>query len=443
MFGHMKISARLYSGFAVVVALVGIVAMSSLGVFGSVSDQFQRVNDASRIAVLSVQLDRDIVHFRRQVREYHILANDKTQQDFRDAAADVKAHLSEARGLISDTEQKAAFVRLTQAFDSYMSHLDVMIVTVSQRAALIADHLEPDGGVFLGALDEAGQAAVKQDNPRLALALAGVKEQALLARLSMARYIDTADPLLAKTAAERLAQARAGLSALGEQKPAEAGLAAYQADINALVPLSEKRQQELDGLVGIGNEIANCAQAVKKAAVEDATTASDSAFSTLSHAHGVIVALGLVAVAIGLALAFFISRGIVDPVRAMTLAMGRLADGDKSIIVPATHRTDEIGAMAQAVAVFKDNAIRMDRLQSEQEDNKRRAEAERKQMMVQLADRFEASVAGVVSHVSSAAQQMQGAAQGMSATAEQTSRQSTNVAAAAEQASANVETVAA
>jgi methyl-accepting chemotaxis protein len=439
----MKISARLYSGFAVVVALVGVVAVSALGVFGSVSDQFQRVNDASRIAVLSVQLDRDIVHFRRQVREYHILANDKNQQGIRDAAGAVKDRLSEAGSLIGDAEQKAAFARMTKSFDTYMGQLDSMIVTVNKRTTLIADHLEPDGRAFLAALEEAGQAAAKQDNLRQALAVAGVKEQALLARLSMARYIDTADLQQAKTAGEHLAQARSGLLVLGDQKSLEAALASYQADIDALVPLSEQRQGFLGSMGGIGGEIADSAQAIKTAALSDASSAKDAAIGTLSHAHGLIVALGLVAVAIGLALAFFISHGIVDPVRAMTQAMARLADGDKTITVPATHRADEIGAMAKAVNVFKDNAIRMDRLQSEQEENKHRAEAERKQMLVQLADRFEASVAGVVGHVSAAAQQMQGAAQGMSATAEQTSRQSTNVAAAAEQASANVETVAA
>ena len=64
--------------------------------------------------------------------------------------------------------------------------------------------------------------------------------------------------------------------------------------------------------------------------------------------------------------AFFTSRGIVNPIRAMTDAMAALAGGDKTVEIPAQERHDEIGEMAQAVQVFKENAIEMDRMAEEQ-----------------------------------------------------------------------------
>jgi methyl-accepting chemotaxis protein len=140
--------------------------------------------------------------------------------------------------------------------------------------------------------------------------------------------------------------------------------------------------------------------------------------------------------------AWLIARGIVRPVRAMTAAMGALAAGNLGTAIPAVDRRDEIGAMAQAVAVFKASMIEADRLRGEQVEQQHRAEAERKAAMQQLADQFEASVKGVVQAVSSAATQLQSNAQSMSAIAEETARQSTVVAAATEQASANVQTVA-
>ena len=66
--------------------------------------------------------------------------------------------------------------------------------------------------------------------------------------------------------------------------------------------------------------------------------------------------------------------GITGPVKAMTEAMKRLAGGDKSVAVPATENKDEISEMAKAVQVFKDNAIKVDRLALEAEEQKKQAE---------------------------------------------------------------------
>ncbi len=138
-----------------------------------------------------------------------------------------------------------------------------------------------------------------------------------------------------------------------------------------------------------------------------------------------------------------LGRTVTNPVKIMTRTMARLADGDTSAEVPERHRRDEIGGMADAVQVFKDNAIDKQRLEREQAEAHQRVEAEKRQGMLEIADRFERQVKEVVDGVSSSATEMQATAQQMSATAEETSRQSANVASASDQATANVQTVAA
>nr|WP_235919344.1 methyl-accepting chemotaxis protein [Aureimonas psammosilenae] len=56
---------------------------------------------------------------------------------------------------------------------------------------------------------------------------------------------------------------------------------------------------------------------------------------------------------------------IARPLLRMTAMMQRLAAGDKSLLVPAVNRRDEIGAIANAVQVFKNAAIEKDRLEAE------------------------------------------------------------------------------
>ncbi len=154
---------------------------------------------------------------------------------------------------------------------------------------------------------------------------------------------------------------------------------------------------------------------------------------------GAALAAFLLAATIGLSL--YIARGITGPVVAMTGAMGRLAEGDKSVESPATERKDEVGEMAKAVLVFKDNMIKADEMAAEQE-RERVAKEQRAQQVEELAQNFDSAVSGMLKTMASAATELESTAQSMSATAEQTGNQSTTVASAAEQASANVQTVA-
>jgi methyl-accepting chemotaxis protein len=120
-----------------------------------------------------------------------------------------------------------------------------------------------------------------------------------------------------------------------------------------------------------------------------------------------------------------------------------LAEGDKAVAVPFAQNRDEIGDMARTVEVFKQNALRIEAMEAERDEQKRRAEAERHQDMQRLADGFESAIKGVVNGVASAATEMQATASSLSSVASQTSSQATTVAAAAEEASSNVQTVAA
>ena len=156
--------------------------------------------------------------------------------------------------------------------------------------------------------------------------------------------------------------------------------------------------------------------------------------------QGIISVVALV-ILIGL-LGFVTSRLIGKPLAMMTTTMGKLADGDTTVDVPAMDRRDDIGDMARTVQTFKTNAIELERSTAAREAEKAKAEEEKRQAMHKLADEFESSVRGVVDNVTSASGQVQSTAQSMSQTAEQTSKKTSAVAAATDQAANNVQTVA-
>ena len=157
---------------------------------------------------------------------------------------------------------------------------------------------------------------------------------------------------------------------------------------------------------------------------------------------GIVVVLAVV-VAATLAISLMCVLTISVPVRRMAGVMRRVAEGETDLAVPNAGERSEIGAMAAAVQVFKDNLVRTRRLEEETALARASAEAQRKRAMREMADGFEAAVGGVIGMVSSSATELQATAGAMSSTAAQTASQSVTVAAAAEQAASNVNTVAA
>jgi methyl-accepting chemotaxis protein len=126
----------------------------------------------------------------------------------------------------------------------------------------------------------------------------------------------------------------------------------------------------------------------------------------------------------------------------MTGAMGTIAEGDTSIAVPCMDRRDEMGAMARALLVFKENAEKVRSMQAQREALEKAAQAEKVAAMNRLADDFEAKIGEIVETVSSASTELEASARTLTATADRSPQLATAVAAASEQATANVQSVA-
>jgi methyl-accepting chemotaxis protein len=130
--------------------------------------------------------------------------------------------------------------------------------------------------------------------------------------------------------------------------------------------------------------------------------------------------LGIMAVVGAIALA--VSRNIAGALGSLKLKMAQLARGDLAVEITESARTDEVGDMAKAVQVFKDNAESMHRLQGEEAEHKQLAEAEKRQVLASVANGFERNVKGIVDALALAATAAQGTARSMSGMADGTRR---------------------
>jgi methyl-accepting chemotaxis protein len=155
------------------------------------------------------------------------------------------------------------------------------------------------------------------------------------------------------------------------------------------------------------------------------------------------VLLGVAATAVFCAaMGVLLIRGISVPITSMTQAMRRLAAHDLSIEITGAERGDELGAMAAAVAVFKDSMLTADRLAAEQAAE-RAGKERRAHRLDELVRGFESAVAGLVALQTAAATELEATAQSMTATAGQASTRSKAVASASEESSASLQAVSA
>ena len=159
---------------------------------------------------------------------------------------------------------------------------------------------------------------------------------------------------------------------------------------------------------------------------------------------GMVIAIGAaVALLLGALMAWIIDRAITHPLHAMTGAMGRLAEGDLTVEIPGGDRKDELRHMADAMTIFKENALEMQRMEREREEMRLQIDADRRRTMNEFANGFEQAVSGVVMSLTESAGSLGRDAQEMSSDAALTTAKSTAVATASQQATANVQTVAA
>ncbi|HLO78849.1 MAG TPA: methyl-accepting chemotaxis protein [Magnetospirillum sp.] len=137
-----------------------------------------------------------------------------------------------------------------------------------------------------------------------------------------------------------------------------------------------------------------------------------------------------------------INRQLVTPLARMTEATGRMAEGDLSVQVPGFGRTDEIGRMAGAVEVFRENAHKVRQAAAQQEAEHRRNRRKLQSEILALTNAIDEEVSGAIGAVMLQADTMLSAANAMEGAVEHVRDRSQAAASAAESANGSVDSVA-
>jgi methyl-accepting chemotaxis protein len=474
----MSVAQRIALGPAGILLLLGFLAGGAAIGLGSLADRLHASQAISADLQLVSAIDGRMAAMQRMVREFLDTARAEVLGKVEPTYKSIAADLAMAAARTRSQERAAAFKRIAAAAEDYHKGFDKLVALTQKRDEIAAKNLNPLDAQLHKKLAEINQSSFAGENFENAYYAGVVEDKLFTAHSHLTRFLDTGDEAAEKAARQTIKDVYRTttdlVSKLTDAQETKAAaeilkaLPAYETALGEIIGVAKERASLNGQVLGqLGAQITEQSDAVRASASQENQRLSDDvndALSGLQRAGAAIVGAALV---IGILLAWSLGRAVSNPIKAMTGLMQRLAEGDKTVAVTGLDRRDEIGAMAKAVQVFKDDAIEKDRLEAErqaaeaerrrleeesrQAEERRRVEQERREQeaqerrkreMLALADSFEASVKSMVETVSNSASELRTTAGALTASADKASGQASAVAAASEEASANVQTVA-
>ncbi|MGO7535907.1 methyl-accepting chemotaxis protein [Rhizobium leguminosarum] len=254
------------------------------------------------------------------------------------------------------------FRRADAAYSAFIDH-EAQASMLSARASasavasvlqvtLIAD-MKPDTPAFQTALATPSKLPQARDRMKQALALVPSRKSAID---EIQAGIDEIETLANKIIEQSKAKDSAG---------ALSNVALINAKLDALTPKMIANNDAMMAMLNDGG---------------DALSASVNG--------RIVFCFVLIGIAVLAAVGFSVvvaQKGIAGPMTQLRLRMTRLAEGDTTSDVSGLDRGDEVGQMAKAVSVFRDNAIERARIEARAETDRDVSDSERRDREAQKA----------------------------------------------------------
>jgi methyl-accepting chemotaxis protein len=450
---RLSILQRVSSGMGIILLLLVGLSINSRQIITAVHDKAQYVNSSMGESAAVTEFAALVGETRARVTQYALSENDS---DLRSAQRALDQLQNQIRSVVEayalEGVDNVSIDQMRGLADQYRNSVTATIDAINIRRSNSADLVQ--SGTELSTTIAAIVEALAHDASN-----AGALDDAIrlmeafhIGNASATRFLASRNPADSDTTRVDLQAMSESLRALQAR---DVDNRRVQRFLKAMAEPFERYERAVNGLAAATKRFAhvtvdrNTATSVLIAATDqmrwEATEAQlgmvrgmTGAVTSARDLNYLVSALAIVA---GLMLASVIGRGIARPIQQMTTVMRDLARGRIDVVIPYLGYRNEIGDMAEAVRVFRDNKIEADRLMNENEAA-RQGREQRTRSLEAFNRRFESTAAALTSTLSSAAAGLKQSAEAMFATTEQAGERSGTVKVAAQQASANIETVA-
>jgi methyl-accepting chemotaxis protein len=427
-FIRFRLRARIYLGFGMLIALLlGIAVFGSYGlsVVGEQIDKMDAITgNSNRLQELALRMEV----IRRGLADYNADVDATMLHEVADAETRALTLLKQSADYTLSAKRRAIFNGVADKLQAMMAeqerYVSELEAGTAERKKLSAVH-----ETLKAAVTSLSDAAGATGTPNYRSAGATVRLAVSTIESSSAQFLEAHDPALISKFKTEVETARQAVASLDGSTSPEVTSAA-----SAVVSALELYAATFDtASVALAEGYGIYSDQIRPA-LRDMQTVTNAALDKLAAGYEIIsqkaadlssntltlqLSLSAGATMIGIVTALLIARNICRPINAMTAAMSKLATGDTGSEIPSRNNADEIGEMARAVEVFRQQAIENGRLAAEQAQE-HAAKERRQKAMDKHTQEFGSSISGVMEGFMVAAKTMRQAASAVAEGARQT-----------------------
>jgi signal transduction histidine kinase len=364
---------------ATVAVILALLIWKGANVLSDAWDDVRRVRESDK---LLVQLRSEASQLQNLIHRYINQPNEQVLAEILGLHGDVLSTLRN-RGAVDPVLSKSAdeLRAVTERFLEGFGEVREVQTTISQIY---------ENELLKPAKDMAGLYAIVESS-------IGSRDALLLPSLGKSREAFTASLLAANAfylslSSDSADEARANISTVEQTIPVMIDLAENSLQRSALAALAQRATSFRDGLKSLGEQFAARANLLKTAIDDNQAAmiqvinklsaqmnlrelrAQGSFDHTLANLYQNVALVAIVFLTLIVIAGVAVARSIILPLRAIMDAMHSVVAEKYDTPIEGTQARDEIGEMARAVAVFRENAIAKRKAENELRASKERAE---------------------------------------------------------------------
>ncbi len=346
MFANMKLSMKLGLGFGIVLALLGLTALLSYNALSTAAEGFEDYRGLARNTNNSGRVQANVLSMRLAALGYYTSNNEAQLTQQRERFKMLNDLLDEAKDSAQNDEQRKAYDQMAQTVTDYGDTFNAIIKLIERRHDLVANTLDVVGPELEQHLTAILESAKADNDMDAAYYAAEAERHLLLARLYVAKFLDTNSNDHAARAIKEFEELQRFLAIIDKeiQNPNRRArlasimaiegkyLTAFQELENTI---SERNRLKADKLDPAGRLVATLAEDLKLGIKEKQDALGPRLQASNDNAQRFVVILSLIAIALGLSIAYLITRVVMkqiggEPDYAAQL-VNKIAEGDMTV----------------------------------------------------------------------------------------------------------------
>jgi methyl-accepting chemotaxis protein len=432
----LSIAARVGGLSAIAVIAIGVLLGTALYNQNFISAEIHNLDQYSSMDYQVSKVQAHSQQLRRIQKDFMLMKDPVYAEEYQAEFEEAHEHLNELATIPQAAVMSESIETLRKAVDQHKEEFDELYADVSDMGL---DETQGLQGALRAAVHDVEEKLKTANLDALTIKMLMMRrhEKDFMLR-GNEKYVGRIDKRREEFAS---LLETSGLKA-GEQAEISKLLSNYQAVFSEYAEKATHIKEDLVHIDAIYEKISPELTKMSETALMGKTAASEALHYAEENAAQTYVIVSILALGLAIGLGWLIGRSITGPIRGLTRTMGELAEGNIDIDVDFTDRKSEIGSMARTVEVFRTNAIRTRELEAEQNEQAARTEEDKRAMMDNLANQFDASIGAIVERVSETATSLDQSAATMSSVSENTSARAETAAEASAQTTENVSVVA-